>query len=974
MTNLKKTIAVVLAFAMIFSMGMISTFAYSDVEASTTVGEAVGILSNLGILTGFEDGTFKPDETVTRAQMAAIVCRTLGYESQAKSSAGTTIFNDVPGDHWAAGYINVAQSLNIINGYGDGNFGPEDKVTYEQAVKMIVCALNYDLVAQAKGGYPTGYLSVASSEGITKSANGKVGDAAKRSTVAVLVYNSLEVRILDQNTWTTDGSDEYAKSDDTILSKYLDVNKWEGVVSDVPFTDYAKNDYKKNTTPKMSLDSNAFYKVYQDGKEVKKDDKTYQNVDCSLVDVENLLGKKVIAYIGDSEDDETGNYMVYAISEKSSGNTVTAISGTQLVDSDDKEYNLPEQISYRKTGSTKVYDLDLADEVTVYTNYEKSTVKKGSYSTATLDAALENGGSIELISNDNDDDIDVIIINAYDSEGVIESVSDDEGTLAFTLYKGDLDDIDTEDDDALVKVYVDGELAEAKNLVEGVTASTIEINKNARVIYASTKTVTGSVDSYDTEDKTVTIAGNDYELSPFLTKSVSSLKDEEGTFYLNVDGQIAHNESDSAASGNYGLVLAVDKETGINDGYVMQVVLADGTVAEYDLASKAKFYKADGSQLKDCDDAKTAMEVAKIINSADASKLGSQAVKTTAAKLAAAENNGVFKFTIKDGKINKVKTLQGTAKSYKANNGKKYDAEAMSYGSSEFDKDTVVFSIDADMDDTKELKDDSISVGEVSAFFADEDQDLTFVALDEDDGIVSAVLGFNLNASVSEDNDAIIITSTKTVTYDDDDAVQITGIKAGKEVTYTIYDKDDDYTDNGDPTELKTGDIILAGTANAENVINDYKTIYSPARVSGKKNLDNALAAVKYPNGVAKDDVYYGAGYLDIVKTKDSSTKFYIGDKANTINKDGKLEALTSWTDIKGSKGTWALGEDGIGIKSSANYTLVDCTDSTKDPSIDKKSSSTVLNTSNKYDTVVFVRVYDDSLREVVAYRFNTAR
>ena len=135
MTNLKKTIAVVLAFAMIFSMGMISTFAYSDVEASTTVGEAVGILSNLGILTGFEDGTFKPDETVTRAQMAAIVCRTLGYESQAKSSAGTTIFNDVPGDHWAAGYINVAQSLNIINGYGDGNFGPEDRLPMSRLLR-----------------------------------------------------------------------------------------------------------------------------------------------------------------------------------------------------------------------------------------------------------------------------------------------------------------------------------------------------------------------------------------------------------------------------------------------------------------------------------------------------------------------------------------------------------------------------------------------------------------------------------------------------------------------------------------------------------------------------------------------------------------------------------------------------------------------------------------------------------------------
>ena len=73
MKNLKKTLAVVLAFAMMLSMG--SVFAYSDVEAGTTVSEAVGILSNLSILTGFEDGTFRPDETVTRAQMAAILQR-----------------------------------------------------------------------------------------------------------------------------------------------------------------------------------------------------------------------------------------------------------------------------------------------------------------------------------------------------------------------------------------------------------------------------------------------------------------------------------------------------------------------------------------------------------------------------------------------------------------------------------------------------------------------------------------------------------------------------------------------------------------------------------------------------------------------------------------------------------------------------------------------------------------------------------
>lgn len=955
MTNLKKTIAVVLAFAMIFSMGMISTFAYSDVEASTTVGEAVGILSNLGILTGFEDGTFKPDETVTRAQMAAIVCRTLGYESQAKSSAGTTIFNDVPGDHWAAGYINVAQSLNIINGYGDGNFGPEDKVTYEQAVKMIVCALNYDLVAQAKGGYPTGYLSVASSEGITKSANGKVGDAAKRSTVAVLVYNSLEVRILDQNTWTTDGSDEYAKSDDTILSKYLDVNKWEGVVSDVPFTDYAKNDYKKNTTPKISLDSNAFYKVYKNGKETKIDDEAATNVDCSLVDVEGLLGKKVIAYIGDSEDDETGNIMVYAISEKSSGNTVTKISKTQLVDKDDKEFTTMDQISYRKTGSTKVYDLDLDSNVKIYNNYTSDSFEKAidknetetgkvMRNTEGLAQLIEKGGTIELISNDNDDDIEYIVINRYNDEGTIESVSEEDGEYSFTLYYGGLDDIDTADEDVLVKVYRDGELAAAKDLAEGDTVSTVEISKNVRVLYASSKTVTGSVDSYDTEDKTVTIAGNDYELSPFKTGTVASLKDEEGTFYLNVDGQIAHNESDSAASGNYGLVLAVDKETGINDGYVMQVVLADGTVAEYDLASKAKYYDKEGAAVTS-DDKTTAKKIAGFIGTGD---VETKAVKATAKNIAKKTDNGVFKFTIKDGKINKIKALKGEAISYLDPNTKKYDAEAMSYGSAEFDKDTVVFAIDAKVDDTKELKDDDVSVGEVSAFFADEDDALTFVALDQDNGIVGVVLGFDLKTSVPEDSAAVIISSIKTVTYDDDDAVQITGLQGGKEVTYTIYDEDADYASSVAPEKLSKGDVILVAAANSENVVSDFKILYQ-ADKSGALGKVDAEAA----KGNDKDDIYNAVANLDAAKTKDSNSKFYL-DAAVANNFD-----------------TFAAKDDGLSMRASANYTLVDYTESTKNPTVEKKSSSTTLSTSAKYKTVVFVRVYDGVLTEVVAYRFN---
>jgi hypothetical protein len=81
--KMKKLIALVLSISMMLTMGVGVAFAYSDIEEGTNISESVTILSNLGILEGFEDGTFKPEKTVTRAQMAAIICRMLGYNEQA---------------------------------------------------------------------------------------------------------------------------------------------------------------------------------------------------------------------------------------------------------------------------------------------------------------------------------------------------------------------------------------------------------------------------------------------------------------------------------------------------------------------------------------------------------------------------------------------------------------------------------------------------------------------------------------------------------------------------------------------------------------------------------------------------------------------------------------------------------------------------------------------------------------------------
>ena len=224
---MKKLLALMLSVAMVFTIGT-SVMAYSDVEEGTYVSEAVTVLSNLDILNGYEDGTFKPEATITRAEMAKIVCEALGYYGMDNDK---TPFDDVEPKHWAAGYINTAASLGIINGYGDGKFGPEDTVTYEQAVKMVVCALGYEAMAADRGGWPAGYTSVAANIGLTKGMSSSV-----RGDIAVLIYNALTTPVMEQTSYGSDtryevldgaGNKEYK----TILTK-RDIYIATGIVGD----------------------------------------------------------------------------------------------------------------------------------------------------------------------------------------------------------------------------------------------------------------------------------------------------------------------------------------------------------------------------------------------------------------------------------------------------------------------------------------------------------------------------------------------------------------------------------------------------------------------------------------------------------------------------------------------------------------------------------------------------------------------
>ena len=104
---------------------------YSDVSADDWFNNAVSTLTNAGVLDGYEDGTFKPNGNITRAEFATITARF--FEA---TYDGENLFPDIEG-HWAQDYINEAANAGIVDGYPDGTFGPQKLITRAEAMTMV---------------------------------------------------------------------------------------------------------------------------------------------------------------------------------------------------------------------------------------------------------------------------------------------------------------------------------------------------------------------------------------------------------------------------------------------------------------------------------------------------------------------------------------------------------------------------------------------------------------------------------------------------------------------------------------------------------------------------------------------------------------------------------------------------------------------------------------------------------------------
>ena len=136
----KKIITLIMAAAVVFSSSAVvfADTTYPTDTLNTPLQAPVNFLIDKKILTGYPDGTFKPDNSITRAEIAVAVAKMTNRTSDLEAMTKKNIFTDLSGYDWAKGYINALNDVGILKGKTSTTFAPASNITYAELITILV--------------------------------------------------------------------------------------------------------------------------------------------------------------------------------------------------------------------------------------------------------------------------------------------------------------------------------------------------------------------------------------------------------------------------------------------------------------------------------------------------------------------------------------------------------------------------------------------------------------------------------------------------------------------------------------------------------------------------------------------------------------------------------------------------------------------------------------------------------------------
>ena len=116
-----------------------SSIAFSDIETNHWARSAIRAAVHVGMVSGYSDGTFRPDQPVSRAEVSAMVAKAMGLK---ETTTVTGPFSDMKADHWASGWVSQLVAKKVLSGYQDGSFKPDNLITRGEMSTMTAKATN----------------------------------------------------------------------------------------------------------------------------------------------------------------------------------------------------------------------------------------------------------------------------------------------------------------------------------------------------------------------------------------------------------------------------------------------------------------------------------------------------------------------------------------------------------------------------------------------------------------------------------------------------------------------------------------------------------------------------------------------------------------------------------------------------------------------------------------------------------------
>ncbi len=348
-----------------------STNDLADIENAVLkdkYAEELALLSGLGII---DDTNLKLTNSITRAEFLALVMKTIKMDKTVTESSEVIFYDVLPtNDYYSA--IMSAHKMGLINGDDKGCFNPDSPIDAISALKILVCALDYGFIADAKGGYPRGYLEAAKdlglSDGITVS-----GKADWRMAI-VMIDNALNTYV-SEKAYTYDGRVSVGSGSKTLLEEYYDAVRYSGTVEETNYTLRMKGEKYDGTALQIS-------------------GKLYTKVEISANECKDLLGKKVIFYLNEETD------TIYSISPDPKYNKVTVLDPEDI-----KSASFNEIRYWNENDKETKIEID-AKNAKFYYNGVRS------FDVVEADLRPENG-EITLIDVTNDKKADVVIIEDW---------------------------------------------------------------------------------------------------------------------------------------------------------------------------------------------------------------------------------------------------------------------------------------------------------------------------------------------------------------------------------------------------------------------------------------------------------------------------------------------------------------------------------------------------------------------------------